>query len=149
MALATVVAVLWFAPHLNSAVPADIADLTLKAAAGDTNASAVLQGLGPDAVPTLAQLCIYRDGWRRLAWRVAPWFPKRAGKAFLTRVGPLQDEAIRVAAVRILGSFGPKAEAAVPGLLKALHDPQSDLAMEAAAALARIGAGALLALLRP
>ena len=145
--LATLVAVLWFAPHLNSAVPADVADLTLKAAAGDTNASAVLEGLGPDAVPALAQLCTYRDGWRRLAWRVAPWFPKRAGKAFLTRVGPLRDESIRVAAAKVLGSFGPKAELAVPGLLKALHDPQSYVAMEAAAALARAGSGALPALI--
>ena len=141
--LGTVGAVLWFAPHLNSVVPPDIADLTLKAAAGDTNASAVLQGLGPDALPALGQLCNYRDGWRRLAWKVAPRLPRRVARSFLARVGPLRDESIRVAAARTLGGFGSKAELAVPALLKAMHDPQSYVAMEAAAALARIGSGAL------
>jgi len=137
------VAVLWFAAHLNSAAPADVPDLTLKAAAGDTNAFAVLEGLGPASVSALAQLCTYRDGWRRLAWKVAPWLPRRTAKAFLTRVGPLRDESIRVAAAKILGGFGPKAELAIPGLLKALHDPQSYVAMEAAGALAKIGSAAL------
>ena len=49
------------------------------------------------------------------------------------------DPGVRATAVGLLGTMGVRAQAAIPGLIDALHDEQSPVARAAVAALSRVG----------
>jgi HEAT repeat protein len=114
--------------------------MALQVAAGDTNAIGTLQTLGPEAVPGLVQLLGYHDRfWRRQIWALAPRVPKRYRAALQAKAGHLEASGVRSAAAKSLAILGSKAEIAVPALLRSLHDPESYVGFDAAAALAKIG----------
>src|SRR4051812_20475442 len=56
------------------------------------------------------------------------------------------DNAVRLAAVTALAAQGPKAEAAVPGLVEVLRANNEDLRLNAAIALGKVGKAAVPAL---
>ncbi len=141
MGAAVIVAItLWAWLRRTDPTQGDMKNLTFSAAAGDTNALAVLNRLGPATVPRLEELCRYNDLWRSLVWGVAPILPKKMGQNLVARVGPLCDVSMRVAAIKVLGMMRSKAKPAIPTLQMILHDPQPYIALAAAGSLANIGA---------
>jgi HEAT repeat protein len=139
----------WWGWHPSTDAPKAITALALKAVAGDPKAVAQLRALGPSAVPGLVRLLEYQDPYlRRKAWALAAKLPRRLGRALLPKAVPLGSSDVRAAGAKALGLLGPQAEAATPDLLRALHDPEQYVAMEAAAALGRIGKPSMAGLTR-
>jgi HEAT repeat protein len=132
--------VAWWGWRPSTDAPKSIKPLALKAVAGDPKAVAQLRALGSSAVPGLVKLLEYQDPYLRCqAWALAAKLPRRLGRALLAKAGQLGSSDVRAAGAKALALLGPQAEAAAPNLLRALHDPEQYVAMEAAAALGRIG----------
>jgi hypothetical protein len=82
MGAAVIVAItLWAWLRRADPTQGDMNDLAFSAAAGDTNALAALNRLGPATVPRLEELCRYNDLWRSLGWVWRPSCPKRWDKS--------------------------------------------------------------------
>ena len=133
------VAIVWRAWRPSSD-PDSVKALGRKAAMCDPKSVAELKALGPKAVPSLVELLEFQDShWRRVAWVLAPKLPRRLAQALLSKAGALGASEVRAAGAKSLGVLGPQAEAALPNLLRALHDSEPYVAMEAGGALGRIG----------
>lgn len=133
--------------HHRSAWRASVQELTLKAYFGDLNALATLRSDATKVMPEIARLTQFEvPAWRRFLRSKASWFPGRLRKFALGETLP-NAFAIRKAAVRTLGLFGPEARKTAPALIAVLGDPETSLRLEAAQALGRVGADAVPALL--
>ncbi len=107
-------------------------------------AQAAFQTLGTNAVPELARLVRVEDArWREVMRRIAFRLPRFARTLVLHRVSPPQAALVRPAAARALANLGPRAAAATPELVRALHDKVNGTCWEATVALGRIGGPAV------
>jgi HEAT repeat protein len=103
-------------------------------------AAAALQAMGPKAVPDLVRLLGARDLFPpQTARSLLRRLPSPIARLFSPYVNRVPAAWVRNSAARSLGIIGPGAKAAMPALLRALHQPDEGLALEAAVALTRIG----------
>jgi len=123
-------------------------------------AAAALAQIGPKTVPALIKIVETRDMQRFKALidamiKVSPWYtrskpdvgladPEKAFQSLSWAAYEIMEErasleAAQVAALGVLGEFGPAASAAVPTVAQALADPNPDIKLAAVQALERIG----------
>jgi HEAT repeat protein len=123
-------------------------------------AAAALAQIGPKAVPALIKVVQTRDMRRFSALieamiKVSPWYvrlrsdvgwedPEKAFQSLSWAAYEIMQErasleAAHVAALGVLGEFGPAASAAMPAVAQALADPNPDIKLAAVHALERIG----------
>ncbi len=121
----------------------------MQAYQGDSNAVVALRELGTNAIPELIVLLKTKDSFlRKQAWALLPRLPLRLRQNIARKFAPPQAEAVREAAARALGRFGPEAKIAIPELSRALHDNQGRVRWEAATALGLIGKDSVKALIK-
>jgi HEAT repeat protein len=130
--------------YQGRSVPEWASELRAPDPAVQERASTAIKTLGIQAVPDLIRLVKTRDpGLRRLAWDVAKRLPRRLRAWYFREVRwPDPNEAC-IAGAKGLGLIGPDAQRAIPALSAALHSPNQGVSLEAAAALARIGAASI------
>ena len=136
-------------PKAKAAVPALVDALEDEPLQGAI--SSALITIGPEAsIPALGKaIKDKRPQVRRAAVGMASLFRGESEKILPELVFALQDDALRVDAVRAIGAMGPKAEKAVPDVLKALnaYERSPGVYGEAITALQRIGPKAVPALI--
>jgi HEAT repeat protein len=112
-----------------------------------SNAMAALRALGPPAVPVLVRSLRDRDSRLKGPFLEAtPRLSARWRRWFYDRIKPFGPAQNRLAAVRGLALYGTNAP--VEPLVHALHDPDRQVAAEAATALGAIGRPAVPPLIR-
>jgi HEAT repeat protein/beta-lactamase regulating signal transducer with metallopeptidase domain len=125
-------------------VPALSAALKDKAAGVRQRAASILSAIGPGAkaaVPALVEaledsdLSVRREAVNSLS-RIAPGDASLV-PALAARVKADDHRSVRILVIRYFGEMGPKAKAAVPALIEALKDNETQ--SEAVAALSAIG----------
>jgi HEAT repeat protein len=117
------------------------------AAAGNSDARAAMEEMGPKAVPGLTWLVNHRDPfYQRWAWELAGRLPLRWCLMIRQKVGVPVAISTREAAARSLGLIGRAASNAAPALVIALREPGGRLRWEAAEALGRLGSNAVTSL---
>ncbi|PYM14069.1 MAG: hypothetical protein DME18_07550 [Verrucomicrobia bacterium] len=112
-----------------------------------SNAALALEAIGPYAVPVLVQSLDRRDSiLKRLFLSLAPKLPVWFRRSFIRAFRPFDAVNDRLAAVNALGALGTNAP--VRALTRALHDPERQIAVQAATALGNIGKLAVPELIR-
>ncbi len=112
-----------------------------------SNAAAALRAIGPDAVPVLARNLRARDSVLKQPFvENAPRLSLRFRRWFGNTFNPFRPAGNRLAAARALALFGTNAP--VAPLIRALHDPERQVAAEAATALGGLGPTAVPALIQ-
>ena len=107
-------------------------------------ARAAFEAMDTKALPELIRLLETNDAlWRRLAWEHAARLPMPLRRFIVQRTQPPEAMQSREAAARCLQILGPKAQPAIPNLIRALGLRGTHLCVEAALALGRIGKPAL------
>jgi HEAT repeat protein len=123
-------------------------------------AIAALEQIGPATVPALIEILEMRDVQRFEAWfesmmKLSHWFRRPDANTLLMdqrralaslswaayhiREERASLEAAQVAAMSVLGKFGPAASAAVPTVARALTDPNPGVKLAAVETLGQIG----------
>jgi HEAT repeat protein len=103
-------------------------------------ATAVVQDLGPQAVPGLIRLLRTQDATlNRKAWAVVPALPLWARRLVHGSIRPPEAATVRAAAAHSLGLIGPEARTAATFLGLCLRDLQGTVRWDAATALSRMG----------
>jgi HEAT repeat protein len=121
---------------------------TVQACQGNSNAVAVMQELGTNAISGLIQLLKTRDSFlRKQTWTHLPKLPLQVRRTIAQKYPPPQSETVRGAAAKALGRLGTNATAAVPALSMALRDNDGRVRWEAATALGSIGKDSVLVLI--
>lgn len=121
----------------------------IEASSGNPEAIAVLKNLGTNAIPGLVDLLQRKDSsLRRQLGAIASKLPRRVGARLFSWATGRNTVRYRSAAAKALGILGPEAEAAIPELIKALHDSETQVSWDAASALGRVGRPAVPELMR-
>lgn len=126
-----------------------IREWAIAASAGDTEAIAALRSLDTNAIPGLVDLLQRQESFaRRQLTAITSRLPGRLGGRAFSWASRKDTIRYRSAAARSLGLLGPVAEPAIPVLIGALRDPETQVRWDAAGALGRIGQPAVPELLR-
>ena len=103
-----------------------------------SNATAALRAMGTNGIPSLLKTLQRRDPiLKRPFLLLAPKLPIWFRRSFIRVFKPFDATGDRLAAVNALAALGTNAP--VPPLLKALHDPERQIAAQAATALGNVG----------
>lgn len=121
----------------------------LAARSGDPQAVAAIKRLGTNAVPGLIDLLQRKEPFfHRQAARLSQKLPRRIARPLLGWSVRNDSVTSRCAAAQCLGSLGALSEPAVPALVQALHDRETQVVMASATALGQIGPRAVPELMR-
>lgn len=111
-------------------------------------AATALREIGPAAVPPLLQkLRTDASALRKLREWLGARVPGAMGRGMTKNLKPISFASSRSMAATGLKALGTNASAAVPALLKAMHDPDSQVMWDAAGALGAVGETAVLGLI--
>ncbi len=103
-----------------------------------SNATAALRAMGTNGIPSLLKTLQRREPiLKRPFLLLAPKLPIWFRRSFIRVFKPFDATGDRLAAVNALAALGTNAP--VPPLLKALHDPERQIAAQAATALGNVG----------
>ena len=110
-------------------------------------ATAALRAIGPAAVPTVVNKLRTDASFLRKAreW-LGERLPGAIGRGMTKDLKPISFASSRSMAATGLKALGTNANAAVPALLKAMHDPEAQVMWDSAGALGAIGESAVLGL---
>jgi len=121
-----------------------VAEWSLAAYGGDTNATAALKKLAPGSVALLINLTEYGEPvWRQKLRAVVLKSPRFVRSRFATRLAMPNIWLIRISAVHSLGLIGTEARQAIPALERIMIKVPNEVRGEAARSLGRIGKDSL------
>jgi len=124
-----------------------VAEWSIAAYNGDTNAPVALRKLSPRGVALLIVLTDYREPvWRQKMRALVAKSPGFIRARYGPKLAAPDVGLVRIAAVRSLGIIGPDARASIPTLTQIMETIPNQMRTEAATALGRIGKDSLQAL---
>jgi HEAT repeat protein len=103
-------------------------------------AAAAIKEIGSQAIPELIRLLDTQEpAMRKFAFSFSKYFTASSRRTLSKYAGSPTASRVRGTAARALGCLGPVAKPAIPQLIKALHDPDRQVRLDAAGALGWIG----------
>jgi hypothetical protein len=142
--LLVLLVVLWKDKQDSSWHGKSLPQWAMECRAGNTNAIAALNAMGPRAVPGLIRLLHTRYRISNTVWKWSGNWPRYIGRQVQNQLPPPWTAlSMREAAAHSLGALGPTAAAAANDLGTALSDHEGNVMWETSSALGKIGPAAI------